>query len=374
MTRELSPSIALPFAVLAAMIAHLLGGCEVDETKVTLRPTTFARVEGWAGDDHAAAFGALLKSCRKMESPDAACAAALALGDGIGREAACAFFEANYTPHAVEGGDTPGFVTAYYEPEVKGSRERGGAFQVPVYGRPPDLITLIPETDRARFNDRITGFRVTPDGQVPYYTRAEINEGALDGRGLELLYLDDPVELFYMQVQGSGVARLPDGSSLRLTYAGKNGYPYTSIGKLLVERGEIARGAANMTAVKAWLHADGARGRALMEENRSYVFFAELGKEASGPIGAEGVSLTPGRSLAVDAAYHRLGLPIFVTASDLADEAGKPFRRLMIAQDVGSAIRGPERGDIFFGTGEGAGAIAGGAAHPARFFILLPNR
>ncbi len=145
---------------------------------------------------------------------------------------------------------------------------------MPVYGRPADLITSIQETERARFNDRITGFRDTPDGQVPYYTREEIVAGALEGRGLELLYLDDPVELFYMQVQGSGVVRLPDGSANRLTYAGKNGYPYTSIGKLLVERGEIAKGAANMTAVKAWLHADPARGRALMEENRSYVFFA----------------------------------------------------------------------------------------------------
>ena len=161
------------------------------------------------------------------------------------------------------------------------------------------------------------------EGQVPYYTRAEIDGGALEGRGLELLYLDDPVELFYMQVQGSGVVRLPDGSAIRLTYAGKNGYPYTSIGKLLVERGEIAKGAANMEAVKAWLHADPARGRALMEENRSYVFFAELGGETGGPIGGEGVPLTPGRSLAVDAAYHRLGLPVFVTAPDLADETGR---------------------------------------------------
>ena len=136
----------------------------------------------------------------------------------------------------------------------------------------------IAETERARFNDRITGFRDTPQGQVPYYTREEIVAGALAGRGLELLYLDDPVELFYMQVQGSGVVRLPDGSAVRLSYAGKNGYPYTSIGKLLVERGEIAKGAANMESVKAWLHADPARGGALMEENRSYVFFRELGR------------------------------------------------------------------------------------------------
>ncbi len=151
----------------------------------------------------------------------------------------------------------------------------------------------IPETERARFNDRITGFRATPEGQVPYYTRAEINGGALDGRGLELLYLDDPVELFYMQVQGSGVVRLPDGSAIRLTYAGKNGYPYTSIGKLLVERGEIAKGAANMEAVKAWLHADPARGRALMEENRSYVFFAELGRAAPRTARRRGRSVDP---------------------------------------------------------------------------------
>jgi membrane-bound lytic murein transglycosylase A len=356
----------------AATIA-LLGGCNVEE-QITLRPVSFTELPGWNDDDQAAAFGALLKSCRKMNSPDAVCAAALALGDGVDRNAARDFFEANYTPNVVEGSVAPGLVTAYYEPEVKGSREKSAAFQVPVYGRPPDLITIVPETERARFNDRITGFRATTEGQVPYYTRAEINGGALAGRGLELLYLDDPVELFYMQVQGSGVVRLPDGSAIRLTYAGKNGYPYTSIGKLLVERGEIAKGAANMEAVKSWLHADPARGRALMEENRSYVFFAELGKEASGPIGAEGVPLTPGRSLAVDVAYHRLGLPIFVAVPDLADETDKPFQRLMIAQDVGSAIRGPERGDIFFGSGEAAGAKAGGTAHPARFFILLPKR
>ncbi len=344
----------------------------MENKEITLTPVSFAELPGWSVDDQAAAFGALLKSCGVLASPDVACTAALALGDGIDRKTAREFFEANYTPNVIEGSDTKGLVTAYYEPEVRGSREKGGAFQVPVYGRPADLITIIPETERARFNDQNTGFRDTPEGQVPYYTRAEIWGGALQGRGLELLYLDDPVELFYMQVQGSGVVRLTDGSRVRLSYAGKNGYPYTSIGKLLVDRGEIAKGAANMEAVKAWLHADPARGRALMEENRSYVFFREL--DGAAPLGAEGIPLTPGRSLAVDAAYHKLGLPVFVAAPDLADEAGKPFRRLMIAQDVGSAIRGPERGDIFFGTGEGAGAIAGGVAHQARFFILLPKR
>jgi len=252
---------------------------------------------------------------------------------------------------------------------------RGGAFDAPVYGRPHDLVMLTPDTERARFSDRITGVRETAEGQSPYYTREEIDAGVLSGRGLELLYLDDPVELFYMQVQGSGLVRLRDGSAVRLTYAAKNGHPYTSIGKLLIERGAIAPNAMSMAAVKAWLHADLERGRALLAENKSYVFFRELTEEEGrdGPLGAEGVALTLGRSLAVDASYHRLGLPVFVTVPDLAVE-GAPFRRLMIAQDVGSAIRGPERGDLFWGTGEEAGAIAGSTHHIARFLVLLPKR
>lgn len=346
----------------------------MDETKIGLRQVSFAEIGGWREDDHEAAFHALLKSCRKAANPDAACAAAIALGEGIDGETARTFFETHYTPHEVDGAEQPGFVTGYYEPELQGSRERGGEFLVPVYRRPDDLVTLTPDTDRARFNDRITGMRQTPEGQVPYYTREEIVAGALSGRGLELLYLDDPVELFFMQVQGSGRVRLADGSAVRLGFAGKNGHPYTSIGKVLVERGEGRPETMTMEGVKAWLRADKERGRALMAENKSYVFFHELGEGADGPLGAEGVALTPGRSLAVDAAFHRLGLPVFVTVLDLTTPEGAPFRRLMIAQDVGSAIRGPERGDIFWGTGEAAGAVAGRTRHKAQFHVLLPKR
>ena len=344
----------------------------MDDEKISFRPVSFAELEGWRKDDQAEAFHALLKSCRKVASPDAACAAAIELGDGVNRETARAFFEAHYTPHVIEGAATPGFVTGYYEPEVRGSRVRSEKFQVPVYGRPDDLITLAPDTERARFNDRITCMRQTPEGRVPYYTREEIDAGALAGRGLELLYLDDPVELFFMQVQGSGRVRLADGSTLRLGYAAKNGHPYSSIGNLLVERGEGRPEAMTMAGVKAWLRAGLERGRKLMQENRSYVFFREI--EGDGPLGAQGVALTPGRSLAVDAAYHALGTPVFVTVPDLAAPEATPFRRLMIAQDVGSAIRGPERGDIFWGSGEAAGAIAGDTRHPARFVVLLSNR
>jgi peptidoglycan lytic transglycosylase A len=343
----------------------------VAEDKIGLKPVSFAALDGWREDDHAAAFRALLKACRAdPELPF--CIAAMQLGDEVSSESARVFFEDRFTPHVVEGADTPGFVTGYYEPEVEGSRTRTKKFQVPVYSRPDDLITLAPDIDRARFNDRITGLRQTPQGQVAYFTRAEIDAGALAGRGFELFYLADPVEFYFMQVQGSGRVRLADGSTLRLGFAAKNGHPYTSIGKLLVERGEGTPEEMTMAGLKAWLGADPERGRALMHENRSYVFFREL--EGDGPIGAEGVALTPGRSLAVDTEYVGLGTPVFVTAQDLASEQGQPFRRLMIAQDVGSAIRGPERGDIFWGSGEDAGGIAGSTRHRARFVLLLPNR
>jgi membrane-bound lytic murein transglycosylase A len=174
-----------------------------------------------------------------------------------------------------------------------------------------------------------------------------------------------------MQVQGSGRVRLADGGTLRLGYAGKNGHSYTSIGKRLAERKEDRPERLTMDGIKDWLRADPARGRALMHENKSYVFFVAF--DGDGPVGAESTVLTPLRSLAVDTAYHRLGTPVFVTAPKLKDVDGSPFRRLMIAQDVGSAIRGPERGDIYFGSGDEAGAIAGRTKHAAKFHVLLPK-
>ncbi|ODS01177.1 hypothetical protein AUC68_12470 [Methyloceanibacter methanicus] len=212
---------------------------------------------------------------------------------------------------------------------------------------------------------------------MPYFTRAQIEAGALDGQGLEILHTDDPVELFFMQVQGSGLVHLDDGSTARLTYAGKNGHPYTSIARVLVDSGVLAADDIDMDAVKAWLREDPMRGRALMQKNESYVFFSVLSTEdaAQGPRGADGVPLSAGRSLAVDPAYIPLGSPVFVTVPDLADENGAaPFRRLMIAQDVGSAIRGPQRGDIFFGTGAAAGTIAGRTRFAAQFHVLMRKR
>jgi membrane-bound lytic murein transglycosylase A len=343
---------------------------------VRLTPIDFTEIDGWREDDQSGALRALLRSCCAAGTAAASpCAFAIKLGEAASRGAARAFFETHYTPHRIESPGEPGLVTGYYEPQVFGARARGGRFQVPVHGRPDDLVPLTPDLERARFNDRLTSMRRSEDGLMPYYTRADIDGGALSARGLELLYLDDAVELFFMQVQGSGLVSLREGGSVRLTYAGKNGHPYTSIGKLLVERGELASGAASMQAVKRWLHADLARGQRLMAENASYVFFRELGVDEGrdGPLGAEGVALTAGRSLAVDAVTHALGTPIYVMAPGLVTPEGTPFRRLMIGQDVGSAIRGPERGDIFWGCGAAAGAIGGGTLAAARFIVLLPK-
>jgi membrane-bound lytic murein transglycosylase A len=356
---------------LAALIVWRYGA---KEQSLRLRPVSFAEIEGWAEDDHAAALRAFIKSAqadKRLPFGDAA----ILLGPNVSPAAARRFFEDLYQPYVVEDRGEGGLVTGYYEPEVNGSREPTGAFQVPVYRRPDDLVQVKPDELRARYNNSRSVMRRQGEALVPYYTRAEIEAGALEGKGLDLLYHDDPVELFFMQIQGSGRVKLTDGSWVRLGYAAKNGHSYRSIGKILAKR-EDRPPNLTMDGLKTWLRADPARGRSLMQENASYVFFAELpAKQAEeGPVGAQGVTLTPGRSLAVDRAYHAFGTPIFVAAPHLVTPEGKPFRRLMIAQDVGSAIRGKERGDIYWGSGAEAGAIAGRAKEKARFYILLPKR
>ena len=376
---------ALLLAAIAATIAllWLSRGKKVEkEAAVNYVPVSFAEVKGWQADDQSAAFPALLKSCAKIKSDSAmadACAAAVELSKRgkVSREAARAFFETHYTPNRVADAPNPGLVTGYYEPEIDGARVKSAKFSVPVYGRPDDLVAVTPDELRARDSaaGTLTAMRKTDDGLVAYYTREEIDEGALDKRNLEIVYLTDPVELFFMQIQGSGRVRLADGSTVRLSYAGKNGYPFTSIGKRLAALPEGKPKSLSMQGIKAWLRQDPERGKTMMWQNKSYVFFKVLDETdgADGPVGAQSVSLTPGRSLAVDASFHDLGLPIFVEAPALKGDDGKPFRRLMIAQDVGSAIRGVERGDIFWGSGDDAGAIAGTTHAPARFIVLLPN-
>lgn len=354
---------------------------DMAETPPTFVPMAYTAIAGWREDDQAAAWPAFRLSCRRIVETGrpasllAPCREALSLGESLGGSEARGFFERRFTPHALAGAHEGGLLTGYYEPEVAGARRRDERFSVPLYGRPDDLIIRAPDTERARHNDAVTGFRRTEAGETPYWTRAEIETGALAGRGLELLYLDDPAEAFLMQVQGSGRVVLDDGSTVRLGYAAKNGHPYTSIGRLLVERGAIERQAMSLETLKAWLKEHNEQARGLMQENESYIFFRELpaAEAAAGPQGAHGVALTPGRSLAVDGAVHALGLPVWVAAPSLDVHGEQGLARLMIAQDVGSAIRGPERGDIYWGSGAAAGTIAGRTRHQGRFVVLLPN-
>ena len=359
---------------------------------IAYKPVEFAQVPGWDQDDHAAAFKAFRKSCErvvasarertaaeKAPSPPAAlvaaCAAASQLAAPVGKADAKAFFEQHFTANAVAHAGPRGLLTGYYEPLLQGSRTPQGAFQTPIYKRPPDLVNLVDETQRGTVGNAFTHARKTDKGTEPYPTRAQIEQGALKDRNLELVYVADPVEVFFLQVQGSGRVKLTDGSTIRIHYDGKNGHPYSSIGRYLIEKGLLAADKVSMGALKRWLKADPERAKHVLWQNASYVFFRELkGPEAKGPLGAMNAQLTPGRSLAVDTSHYALGLPIYVNGEGMThvDKAGG-FNRLMIAQDVGSAIKGPERGDIYFGSGDAAGRLAGVTKHAGKFIVLLPK-
>jgi membrane-bound lytic murein transglycosylase A len=217
----------------------------------------------------------------------------------------------------------------------------------------------------------LTAGRDSLAGFEPYFTRAEIEAGALAGRGLELLYLADPVEAFVMHVQGSGLIELTNGARVRLSFDGKNGHPYTSISKLLVQRGNLKIEDAHLDGLLAWLRAQ-SEPQAILNENKSYAFFKALEHSAAAPLGSSGVELHAGRSLAADPLYHAAGTPIWVEAPELVFEGG-PFRRLLVAQDTGSAIVGPQRGDVFAGMGPEAGHAAGYIRHKCAFIVLRPG-
>ena len=331
-------------------------------------PVPFAGLPGWAGDDHCAAFVAF-------------CASADAAGGAVGRVMAKAtagvtpdqarlFFETNFRPHRVKHGGARGLLTGYYEPVIAGSLERTAHFSVPIYRRPADLENVVPESERGAKSSGLTHVRRTAQGVEPYATRRQIEEGALAGLGLELCYLADPVDAFFLQVQGSGVIALPDGRKMRVTYDGKNGHPYTSIGRVLIDAGVFATDEVTLQSLTDWLRADPARARPVLWRNESFVFFRAL--EGDSAVGVLGTPLYEGRSLAVDTAFHALGLPIYVSAPEMTHVGPGGLRRVMVAHDVGSAIKGPERGDVYFGSGDAALALAGVTKHVATFFVLLP--
>lgn len=360
--------------------------------EVTFASVPFAELSGWADDDHLAAFHAFLRSApavveastKKAPVRTKATGAALKVvaeralehaHDIATSEAARAFFERNFEPHRVDYQGPEGLLTGYYEPVLEGARGRDDTYTVPLYRRPPDLVNLVGEAERGALADGLTHARKTETGDVePFPTRAEIEDGALKGQDLEFAWLADPVDAFLLHVQGSGRIRLPGRQCIRVTYDGKNGHPYTSIGRYLIDSGKMTSEGMSLDALKDWLAAHPDEAPGVLQRNKSFVFFRELGNETTAPLGALGSGLAEGRSLAVDTGFHALGSPIYVLAPTLTPwDDGRPFARLMVAQDVGSAIRGPERGDIYFGSGEEAGRRAGTTKHPGRFFVLLPR-
>jgi membrane-bound lytic murein transglycosylase A len=363
--------------------------------RAALVPSSFEDLDGFRGDDHLAAFAAWRRSARALiegpppTRPALAAPPALievaraALGrDVSSRKAAADFFVSHFRPYRVlpDGEASRGFVTGYYEPALKGALQPSPEFSAPALARPADLMTFSPGETPAGLDPALSGARREAGGRLrPYPERAMIEAAAGRGEMAPILWLEDAVELYLAQVQGSARVSLRDGREVRLAYDGRNGQPYTSIGRLLIEKGAIGEKDMSLAALKDWLRANGQNpgqpGRNLMQRNRSYVFFklVENFDPDDGPTGGAGVALTKLRSIAIDRAVWPYGAPFWIDA-DLPwrDAAASPFRRLMIAQDTGSAILGPARADIFFGSGEAAGRRAGDIRHEAKFAVLLP--
>jgi membrane-bound lytic murein transglycosylase A len=367
---------------------------------MTLTAVPFSAVPGWSEDHLSAALPPLRLECTKLSAmPDDAplggdgaaaqlggtagqwrplCAAAAALptGDNVAGDdvAARAMLEQALQPYAIgDSTQTQGLFTGYYEPQVDGATQRGGRYQTALLGRPRDLV----QADLGAFATDLKGRsivgRIADDRLVPYYDRAQIERGALATQHLAVLYLADPIDAFFLEIQGSGRVRLPDGRIVRVTYDGQNGRPYVPIGRLLIERGDLTRDEVSLQTIRAWLVAHPDQAPALMDANPSYVFFTLLANTppGQGPPGALGVALTPDRSLAVDRHFLPLGAPVFVATSNPLDAA--PWQHLLLAQDVGGAIKGPVRGDIFFGWGAGAETMAGRMKQPGTAYVLLPR-
>jgi membrane-bound lytic murein transglycosylase A len=413
--KECSERIGSPrhWAAAMCLIATVsLAGCVTKPTKphgpppgpplmpapvVELRAIPFNQLEGWSSSNPAKALQAFRRSCTALldRAADTSLGGAGYAGTVADWEPPCrqaaqnfpsdpeavrAFFETAFVPYRVSQEHASALFTGYYEPELRGSRTRHGPYQAPLYAVPPDLV----RRDMGIFRDTLAGLMTARNMMivgtkmrfVPYPARAEIEQNGIPGR--PLFYVDDPVDAFFLQVQGSGRVVLDDGTVVRAAYAGQNGQPYTAIGAVLLMRGELTREEISLQSIRAWLEAHPAEARDVMNANASYVFFNEqpIGDATLGADGAEGVPLTPEASLAVDRSVHPLGVPIWLEASAPDPDPQNLDRQwdsLLVAQDTGGAIKGVVRGDVYWGYGEPAGAVAGRMKNPGRMTVFLPR-
>ena len=364
---------------LAAAACQPLPKSDASKSDASLRLTqaTFHDLPGWDGSDPSAALASFVRGCAVLarRPPQSAMG-----GKGYGGTVAdwlpaCTdakgdarvFFEQHFTPYQIfEGDNRGGLFTGYYEPQINASHTQQGAYQTPVYGLPPDIIRV----DLGQFVPRLAGEHVSGklEGQklVPYADRAAIDAHGIANAKI-LFWCDDPIALFFLQIQGSGRVRFAEGGSARIGYAGENGKPYTAIGRVLIAQGALARENVSLATIRDWLQKNPAKAQAVMEADQSFIFFEEkpVGDPALGNAGTLGAPLTPGASLAIDPRLHAMGAPYYVDAA--------PVRVLLIGQDTGGAIRGAVRGDVFFGFGGKAEAQAGSMKSDGALFVLLPK-
>lgn len=387
------------FSISAALM--LLAGCagfsglesptakDKEKAPLTLRAVNFSDLPDWKEDDLTLALPAIKESCIRILKNDpqkpfgdiaeagsyadwqSMCSDFLVLKDPS-RTALRVFFENRFQPYEVRAGQDPeGLFTGYYEASLRGSKTAHGPYRYPIHARPDDLVMV----DLGQFREELKGQRIA--GRVvsgnlkPYETRAQITAGQWPHKDRVLLWLDNPADAFFVQVQGSGRVQMDDGTTMRIGYAGQNGHPYFAIGRELVRRGAMTTDQVSMQSIREWLLANPDQANDVMNTNASYVFMQVM--DQSGPVGGEGVVLTPGRSLAIDRSKMPYGLPMWVDIAHPAPGEG-PIRRMMMAQDTGGAIRGAVRGDVFWGYGPEAESLAGPMKSSGRYWMLLPKK
>lgn len=376
-----------------------LAGCAVpgaeSSAPASWQATSFSQLPGWPGAHPERALRAFVTSCQRIQyfPPDQAlggqglaadyggkaglwgpaCAAAKSVPPDD-KGAARRFFQTNFQPYLVsQSGSTAAKITGYYEPDVAGSTLPGGKYETPILGLPPDLVTIdLGAFDPAKAGEMAVG-RLDGRTVKPYYDRFQIENGAVDTRALAIAWVADPVDAYFLQIEGSGRIDLPDGRVMRVTYAGKNGRPYVPIGRVMVQKGLLAPNDVTEQSIRSWLEAHPERARAIMDANPSYVFFKTDPSlsAAGGPPGALGVPLTARHSIAVDRRYLPLGAPVWLVTTNPVTHG--PLDSLVVAQDLGSAITGPLRADLFFGSGPNPSVSAGAMNATGRLYVLLPR-
>lgn len=378
---------AILIAASVAGVADAEGRNPLKITDAQYEPVLYADIDGWAEDDHDAGFASFRNSCKALLRSTAASRIGQPMRSALYNicvkandidvnkpGAARAFFEDNFTPMRISPLGTPdGFLTGYYEPIVQGMREHVKGYDWPLYRKPDNLLP----GGRMMIAGAAVGKKKARKRKlVAYHDRAAIDDGVLAGRNLEICWLKDPVDAFFIHIQGSVRVRLNDGETMRLNYQAANGHPYYAVGRYLIERKIVPKDEMSMDRIRDWMERNPEEGNQLRRRNKSYVFFREtnLSNEQE-PLGAQGISLTPGRSIAVDRNLHVYGTPFFISAELPIDteQSTTRFRRLMIAQDTGGAIVGPARADLYFGAGDEAESIAGRIKNPGRFVMLVPH-